>query len=77
MDSKINVEELAENFKVLSIEDRAKLKAILGEEWFVTTSEEEQLLIKSLIEKSVDQHKKGETKSYENILQESRKKYGM
>ena len=77
MDSKINVEELAENFKVLSIEDRAKLKAILGEEWFVTTSEEEQLLIKSLIEKNVNQHKKGETKSYENILQESRKKYGM
>lgn len=77
MHQNISIEEMAENFRNLTPSEKMKLRSLLGDEWFVTSSDEEREIINSLIEKSVDQHRKGETKSFENILQESRKKYGV
>lgn len=77
MHQNISLEEMAENFRNLTPSEKMKLRSLLGDEWFVTSSDEEREIINSLIEKSADQHRKGETKSFENILQESRKKYGL
>ncbi|MEP6260320.1 MAG: hypothetical protein ABJ092_01990 [Gillisia sp.] len=77
MHQNISLEEMAENFRNLTPSEKMKLRSLLGDEWFVTSSDKEREIINSLIEKSVDQHRKGETKSFDNILQESRKKYGL
>lgn len=77
MPQNISIEEMAENFKNLTPSEKLKLRSLLGNEWFVTSSDEEREIIKSLIEKSEDQHKKGDTKTVENIFNESRKKYGL
>ena len=72
-----SVKELAENFKRLSATEKEELRIMLGEEWFSSRSEEERLTIHSLLRKSKDQLKRGEGRPAENILHESREKYGL
>jgi len=72
-----SVKELAENFRRLSPSERVELRSMLGEEWFLSRSEDERLTIHSLLRKSKDQLISGEGRPAENILRESKKKYGL
>ena len=56
MHQNISLEDMAENFRNLTPSEKMKLRSLLGDEWFVTSSDEEREIINSLIEKSVEQH---------------------
>jgi hypothetical protein len=73
----ISIEQLAESFKKLSYSDRARLKTLLGEEWFEFKSDEETKTIQELLKISQKQHLEGKSRHFENIIEESRKKYGL
>lgn len=73
----IPVEKLAEAFKKLNSAEKARLKTLLGEEWFETSREEDREFIQQLLIKSQEQIKRGEFVHHENVINEVRKKYGM
>ena len=77
MASNISIEELAASFKKLNPSEKNKLKDLIGEKWFEAAREEELDLIRQLLDKSNEQIRRGEYKSSENILNESKKNYGM
>jgi hypothetical protein len=72
----ISIEQLAETFRKLSKSDRVRLKALLGEEWFDFKSDETKT-IQELLKISQKQHLEGKSRHFENIIEESRKKYGL
>lgn len=67
---KLSVEQLAETFKKLSNSDRARLKALLGEEWFEFNSFEDTKIIQELLKISQKQHLEGKFRDFENIIEE-------
>jgi len=73
----ISLEQLAETFRKLSKSDRARLKTLLGEEWFEFKSDEETKTIQELLNISQRQHLKGKSCHFENIIEDSKKKYGL
>ncbi|MCM4161739.1 hypothetical protein FHG64_14620 [Antarcticibacterium flavum] len=77
MNTDPTIEELAENLKKLSPSEKSQLRSLLGEKWFIDLSEDERTIIQSLLEKSKKQLEQGKGIPAENILEESRKKYGL
>jgi hypothetical protein len=77
MDTNLTVEELAENLKKLSASEKLQLRSLLGEKWFIDLSEGERTTIEALLKKSREQLSQGKGIPAENILEESRKKYGL
>ena len=73
----ISIEQLAETFKKLSTADRVRLKILLGEEWFEFESAEETKTIQELLKISQKQHLEGKSRHFENIINDSKKKYGL
>jgi glucosamine 6-phosphate synthetase-like amidotransferase/phosphosugar isomerase protein len=73
----ISIEQLAETFRKLSKSDRARLKTLLGEEWFEFKSDEDTKTIHELLKISQKQHQEGKSRHFENIIEDSKKKYGL
>lgn len=73
----ISIEQLAEVFKNLSDADRVRLKILLGEEWFEFENAEETKTIQELLMISQKQHIEGKSRHFENIIEDSKKKYGL
>lgn len=73
----IQIEELAERLKKLTPSERVQLKVLVGEEWFEASEEKERKTINKLLEKSKKQFEHGEAEDYRNIINESKKKYGL
>ncbi len=71
----ISIEELAETLKKLTPEEQQKLKSLLGEEWFSTNFISRT--IQELLNKSIKEHENSESQNYENILKDSKEKYGL
>ena len=72
---KISVEQLAETLNTLSVSERERLKSLLHNQWF--EKEEVNETISQLLQKSSEQHRKGETRSSADVLRESKEKYGL
>ncbi len=72
---KISLEQLAESLNKLSASERRKLKSLLHNHWF--EKEEVNQVITELLQKSSEQHRKGEFRPSEVILRESKEKYGL
>ncbi len=73
----ISIEQLAETFKKLTDADRVRLKILLGEEWFDFETAEESKTIQELLKISQKQHLEGKSRQFENIIEDSKKKYGL
>lgn len=71
----IPIEQLAKALKKLSDSERVKLKSLVGEEWFV--KEESVRLVQDLVKKSRKEHEEGNSHNYEDIIADSKKKYGL
>ncbi|MHA6279832.1 hypothetical protein ACXYMT_06590 [Salinimicrobium sp. CAU 1759] len=72
---KISLEQLAESLNNLSVSERKKIKSLLNNQWFEKEDVNEKIL--ELLKKSSEQHRKGETRPSEDILRESKEKYGL
>ena len=72
---KISIEQLAESLNGLSASERNRLKSLLHNHWFQT--EEVNETIFKLLEESLEQHKEGEFRPSEDILRDSKEKYGL
>lgn len=72
---KISIEQLAETLNSLSVSEKKELKSLLDDQWFETR--EVNHTISEILSKSTDQHRQGKTRSSEDVIRESKEKYGL
>ena len=71
----ISLEQLAETLNSLSGPERDTLLNLLDDQW--NEKQKVNLTIQELLDKSSEQHRQGKTRSSEDIIRESREKYGL
>jgi hypothetical protein len=71
----ISLEQLAETLNSLSGSERETLLTLLDDQW----NEKQKInrTIKELLDKSSEQHRQGKTRASEDIIRESKEKYGL
>ncbi|MDT0645328.1 hypothetical protein RM545_01385 [Zunongwangia sp. F260] len=72
---KISVEQLAGVLNNLSASERKALKSLLNNEWY--ESEEVNHIVSGLLSKSSEQHLQGTVRASEDVIRESKEKYGL
>lgn len=72
---KISIEQLAETLNGLSVSEREELKPLLDSQWYET--EDMNFIINGLLDKSSEQYRQGKFRSSEEIIRESKDKYGL
>ena len=71
----ISLEQLAETLNKLSVSEREQLRDLLDHQWNETA--EDNYAINELLSKSIEEHRQGKVRASENIINESKKKYGL
>ncbi len=72
---KISIEQLAETLNSLSGTERDTLISLLDDQWNET--QKMNNTIQDLLGKSSEQHLKGKSRASENVIRDSREKYGL
>lgn len=72
---KISLEQLAETLNSLSVTEREALKRLLDNQWKETA--EVNNIVEELLKKSTEEHRQGKIRSAEDVIRESKEKYGL